>query len=298
MKKQLILTLLLPAFIIAACNKDDNDDMEASMNGELNLNISKLAASGDGEQYEGWIIVAGQPVSTGTFRVDASGNLSQSTFMVDASQLSSATDFVLSIEPMPDNDPAPSAIKILGGSFSGKSAEVSVAHAAALGNDFTEIAGKYILATPTTNTMDDELSGIWFLDLSSGSPAVSLDLPVLPNGWKYEGWAVIDGKPVTSGTFSMVDAEDDGAPYSGSDAGGPPFPGEDFVNNAPMGLVFPTDLSGATVVVSIEPNPDNSPDPFAFKPLVGSAPSNAMDHVTYNMMSNVNGSFPAGSVSR
>ena len=115
MKKQLILTLLLPAFIFAACNKDENNDMEPSTSGELKLNISNLAASGDGEQYEGWIITGGQPFSTGTFRVDASGNLSSYTFMVDASQLSSATDFVLSIEPMPDNDPAPSAIKILGG---------------------------------------------------------------------------------------------------------------------------------------------------------------------------------------
>ena len=146
--------------------------------------------------------------------------------------------------------------------------------------------------------MDGELSGLWFLDLASGSPAIGLDLPVLPSGWKYEGWAVIDGKPVTSGTFSMVDAVDDAAPFSGSDAGGPPFPGEDYVANAPMGLSFPTDLSGATVVVSIEPDPDNSPDPFAFKPLVGMAPTKASDHTTYDMMSNVNGSFPAGSVSR
>ena len=296
MKKQLFLLLLIPAIVFTSCNKDEDEPMVSS--GELKLNIMNLAPSASGEQYEGWIVVNGSPVSTGTFTVDANGQPSKTTFMVNADQLAAASDFVLSIEPSPDNDPAPSAIKIIGGTFSGNSASVSTAHGAALGNDFSNIAGKFILATPTTNTTEDELSGLWFLDLSSGSPAVSLELPVLPAGWKYEGWAVINGMPVTSGTFSMVDMEDDAAPFSGSDAAGPPFPGEDYVSNAPVGQTFPTDLSGATVVVSIEPNPDNSPDPFAFKPLVGNAPANAIDHTTYDMTSNVAGSFPSGSVSR
>lgn len=298
MKKQLILLLVLPAFLFSACNKDENDDMDTTMNGELKLNLTNLAPSANGEQYEGWIIVNGEPVSTGTFTVDGNGEPSKTSFMLDAGQLSSATDFVLSIEPVPDNDPAPSAIKIAGGLFSGSSATVSAAHGAALGNDFSNIAGQYILATPTTNTMDDELSGLWFLDLSTGSPMTSLELPELPTGWNYEGWAVIDGTPVTSGTFRMVDKEDDSAPFSGSDASGPPFPGEDYVMSAPGGLSFPTNLSGATMVISIEPNPDNSPEPFAFKPLVGTAPANAQDHFTYDMMNNVAASFPGGSVSR
>ncbi|MCF8368699.1 MAG: anti-sigma factor [Bacteroidales bacterium] len=298
MKKQLILLLLVPVMIFTACTKDENDDMNTPTSGELKLNLTNLMASASDEQYEGWIIVNGTPKSTGTFTVDASGMLSKTTFMVNATDLSAATDFVLSIEPSPDNDPAPSAIKIIGGSFSGSNASVSAAHGAALGNDFSSISGKFIFATPTTSTMDDELSGIWFLDLSSGSPMTGLDLPVLPAGWKYEGWTVINGTPVTSGTFSMVDAADDAAPYSGSDAGGPPFPGEDYVANAPAGQSFPTNLSGATGVISIEPDPDNSPDPFVFKPLVGTAPANAQDHVTYDMMSNVAGSFPSGTVSR
>lgn len=298
MKKQLLTLLIVPVMILTACNKDENDDMNTNMTGELKLNITNLASSAASEQYEGWIIVNGAPVSTGTFTVDADGTPSKTSFIVAESNLSAATDFVLSIEPMPDNDPTPSAIKILGGSFSGNSASVSVAHGAALGNDFSNVAGKFIIATPTTVTMNDELSGLWFLDITSGSPMTSLVLPMLPAGWKYEGWAVIDGTPVTSGTFTMVDAMDNADPFSGSDAAGPPFPGEDYVANSPMGLTFPTDLSGATMVVSIEPDPDNSPSPFAFKPLVGTAPVNAMDHTTYDMMSNVSGSFPSGSVSR
>jgi len=297
MKKKLILLALMPAIFFVSCDKDDDDDINVAQPGELTLNINNLAPSSSDEQYEGWIVVNGAAVSTGTFTVAADGSISNNTFMMSESQLSAATDFVLSIEPMPDNDPAPSAIKIAGGSFAGNSASVSTAHPAALGDDFSNISGKYIFATPTTATLDDELSGLWFLDLTSGSPMSSLDLPSLPSGWKYEGWAVINGVPVTSGTFSMSNVVDDNDPYSGNDPG-PPFPGEDYVSNAPSGLTFPTDLSGSIIVISIEPSPDNSPEPFAFKPLVGMAPANAMDHVTYNMSSNVSSSFPSGSVSR
>jgi hypothetical protein len=297
MKKNMILLAIVPALIFTACKKENEEEMMDPQD-NLTLNFTNLAPSASGEQYEGWIIVNGSPVSTGTFTVDANGDLSKSTFTVDENDLAAATDFVLSIEPMPDNDPAPSAIKILGGAFSGNSANITSAHPAALGNDFSTVGGTYILATPTTGTMDDELSGVWFLSLASGSPMTGLDLPDLPSGWKYEGWAVIDGMPVTTGTFSMADMGDDSAPFSGSDSAAPPFPGEDFVSNAPSGKSFPTNLQGATVVISIEPYPDNSPDPFAFKPLVGMAPADAADHSDYSLTDHVSESFPTGMVIR
>lgn len=297
--KKLIVSLFLLSFFFVACNKDDDTmDDPSGQTSTLTLNFDNLPASAAGESYEGWIIVSGSPVSTGTFTVDANGTLSKDKFEVSSGSLAAATDFVLSIEPVPDNDPAPSAIKILGGGFNGNNAGLSATHGAALGNDFSAIAGNFILATPTTTTTDDELSGLWFLSLSSGSPAVGLDLPDLPAGWAYEGWAVINGTPVTSGTFMRIDEADKSAPFSGMDGSGPPFPGEDYVANAPGSLTFPTDLSGATMVISIEPNPDNNPAPFMYKPLVGNAPANAQDHVTYSMQSNVNGSFPTGTAGR
>ena len=293
MKRRIILMVLAITFIYTSCKKDD-DNMKMET---LSLNIMNLSAVESDEQYEGWIIVDGAPVSTGTFTVDGSGNLSQTEFVVNSTDLMKATDFVLSIEPMPDSDPAPSAIKILGGAFSGDMASVNVSHAAALGNDFSSASGTYILATPTTTVTTDELSGVWFLDLSGGSPAVGLSLPTLPLGWVYEGWAVIDGVPVTTGTFTAVDVADNSAIYSGADGSGPAFPGEDFVVNAPAGLTFPTDLSGAPIVISIEPNPDNSSSPFAFKPLIGTAPAMATDHTTY-MLENKAGTLPYGTVEK
>ena len=290
MKKSFLLFTMV-GILFVSCNED-----EPAATKSLTLAITNLAASATDEQYEGWIIVDGAPVSTGTFTADATGNLSASSFTIDAAILDKATTFVLSIEPIPDGDPAPSNIKVLGGDFSGTQAAVSVSHGAALGADFASTSGTVILATPTTTEDTDELSGIWFLDLSSGMPATGLVLPTLPSNWRYEGWAVIGGEPVSSGTFSAVDAADDAAPFSGPNMG-PPFPGEDYVANAPSGLTFPTDLSGQTLVISIEPSPDNNALPFAFKPLVATMPSPAVDHTNYSMTYQAS-TFPSGTVMR
>lgn len=127
-------------------------------------------------------------------------------------------------------------------------------------------------------------------------PEVGLSLPTLPTGWKYEGWAVIGGQPVTSGKFTAVDEADESAPYSGPDPG-PPFPGEDYLENAPAGLTFPTDLSGGTAVISVEPDPDDDTAPFALKPLVYQFPDPAQDHVTYDMDNQAATAFPSGTAS-
>ncbi len=54
----------------------------------------------------------------------------------------------------------------------------------------------------------------------------------------------------------------------------------------------------ATFVISIEPSPDNSPDPFVFKPLVATAPQMALDHNNYPLSNNANASFPTGTATR
>jgi hypothetical protein len=292
-------SFLLVAALLWACEEEGSmDDNPNNNNGTLKMNISNLENLGSAEVYEAWIIVDGSPVSAGTFTVDDNGTLSNDELVVNQEMLNDAVAFVLTIEPNPDPDPAPSDIKLIGGDFQANSATVDVSHMAALGDDFSGAAGKYILATPTTNDMTDELSGIWFLDLSSGMPGVGLTLPGIGSNWVYEGWAVINGTPVSTGRFTAADMMDDSGVFSGSDAGGPPFPGEDFITNAPAGLTFPTDLSGGTAVISIEPEPDNSPAPFMLKPLVAGISASAMDHVTYDLNNMSGGTFPAGTVTR
>lgn len=285
---------LLAVFVLAFTFSFCSDDDEPITTNDLSLNISGLENLGADYVYEGWMIVNSSPVTTGRFSVDDNGSLSQSTFILDIDQLAAATTFILTIEPKVGDDPAPSAVHILAGDFNGNTGQLSIGHGAALGNDFVSASGSYILATPTDGAMTNENSGIWFLDLSSGSPSVGLSLPTLPAGWKYEGWAV-SGGPLTSGKFTSVSDFDEFDDFS-STMGGPQFPGEDYLVNAPAGFTFPLDLSGGKAVISIEPDPDNSPAPFLLKPLVGDIPANAMDHLTYDMGQNLN--FPTGTVNR
>jgi hypothetical protein len=288
MKSYISIVALL--FCLASCKK--NEEKEAN----LSLSINGLEDLGANARYEGWLLVDGSPITTGTFTVNASGQLSKKDFSVDKLKLQNATAFVLTVEPFPDTDPAPSAQHLLAGDFTAANASLTIGHPAALNTNFSTAVGKYVLATPTTTITTDELSGLWFLNLSSGTPAAGLSLPALPTGWKYEGWALINGKPVTTGTFSSGIGADGAAPFSGT-AMAPPFPGEDFIMNAPSGVSFPTNLSGGLAVVSVEPFPDNSPAPFLLKPLAATIPNPALDHVTYNMMLN-SSSFPTGSATR
>lgn len=295
-KTQLILIALIGLVVLSSCKKDNDPEPETMKS--INLNLTGLEDLGADYVYEGWLIVNGSPISTGTFTVDDMGILSKTSFELAAMDVDDATKFVLSVEPKMDTDPSPAATKILAGDFSDSKAMLDISPV----GDFMNAAGKYILATPTNGADTDENSGIWFLDLATGAPTVGLTLPQLSDGWVYEGWVVIDGMPVTTGRFTNVAATDESAPYSGSiplpDVNGSNgfFPGEDFLLNAPSGLTFPTDIAGGMAVISIEPSPDNSPGPFTLKPLVQPIPASAVDHTVYDMGQNL--VFPSGTVTR
>ncbi len=289
-----LLSFLMIAMSIgfASCS-DDEDNTSTDTPEILSVNFTGLENLGAGYAYEGWVIVDGAPVSTGVFTVNDNGDLSENSFNVPG--LADASTFVLTIEPSPDSDPTPSAVHLVAGDFNGNTANLDVGHEAALGEDFESSTGAFILATPTDSDDTNEQSGVWFLDNSSGMPVAGLDLPELPEGWIYEGWGVVDGTPITTGKFSNVTGVDNAAPYSGPNAG-PPFPGEDFLLNAPAGVSFPTNIAAA--VISIEPVPDNSAAPFLLKPLVGTIDANAEVHSTLPMGNNAVATNPQGTVTR
>jgi hypothetical protein len=288
------LAPLLLAATLAAC-----DGSTSPSGNHLVLDFTGLEPLTNGFHYEGWAITPSGPVSTGKFNVGSGGALvtvggatiSGGDFATNV-DLDAATAIVITIEPAGDVDAVPAATKVLAGALAARSATLQISATQALGTSFSTAAGKFILATPTNGMNNNETSGIWVLELVGGSPVAGLSLPTLPAGWVYEGWAVINGTPVTSGTFSSVSSADASAPFSGPQPG-PPFPGEDYLENAPSGLTFPTNLSGGMAVITVEPVPDDSPAPFTLKPLTGAIPANAADHMTFSMTLN-SASFPTG----
>ena len=175
--------------VTVACGDDDGPTAPTApsptppvaSSGSLQLSLNGLESLGAGFVYEGWLLVDGNPASTGTFSVGADGSLSTSMFSVDQAALQAATKFILTIEPSPDSSPMPAATKYLAGAFVGNNASLSVGDAATLENDFQSASGGFILATPSTNAVaDDYASGIWWLD--PASHGASLMLPALPAG--------------------------------------------------------------------------------------------------------------------
>ena len=259
-------------------------------NPRLDMMFDGLEDLGADYVYEGWLIVDGAPVSTGRFSIDENGEPFPAWFVVYASDAADATAFVLTIEPAVGDDPAPAQTHVLAGAWDGESAALSIGHAAALGDDFSTASGGFILATPSTGgDPDDYDQGIWWLDPAAG-PGPSLMLPTLPAGWAYEGWVAGPNGPISTGRFlSVSGADSDGTgPTAGPDAG-PPFPGQDFINP-------PISLIGYAAVISVEPEPDNSPAPFAIKPLIDMNIEDVGAGVIQSMGNNAAGS-PSGMVS-
>ena len=77
------VALMAVLLLTAAC--DDSSSPTAPSGGEssqhIGLSFAGLENLGDGFVYEGWILVNGSPVSTGTFTVSDGGSLSQSSFL-------------------------------------------------------------------------------------------------------------------------------------------------------------------------------------------------------------------------
>ncbi|WP_309686847.1 hypothetical protein [Armatimonas sp.] len=265
----------------------------------LKITNNGLPTLANGYHYENWVLVGGKALPAGKFNINASGQIvnldgtvvSNGEFAT-GKELTGATSIVVTIEPTGDTDTSPAKTHIVAGDVSGNAASLTIGHPMALGNSFATAAGSFIVATPTDGDGTNENSGVWFLKIDSG-PKQGLTLPTLPEGWKYEGWTVIGGKPVSTGRFRSLNTADESALFSGTSAG-PAFPGEDFLRNAPAGLTFPTDVRGGKAVISIEPDSDDSPLPFELKPLVGDIPAAAIDHTNLPLGNNAS-VFPSAS---
>jgi hypothetical protein len=304
LKKQIILMSILSISLVflitAACSKEKITIPLAATT--IQLAFSNLPPMEDGFYYRAWAV--DYDSNTGQYTaypldafntnannqiVDLDGAVIENGEFTINIGIAYITDVALSIE---DTD-ANAVIYYMGGDVSDSTADLTVGHEIGIGTDFANAAGKYILATPTDTDSTDENSGIWFIDLASGLSQSGLTLPTLPAEWKYEGWVNLNGTWLTTGKFTDVDTADDSSLYSGPEIG-PEFPGEDFLVDFPGGPSFPTDLAESSVMITIEPVPDNnSEEPFYFKILEANIPLGAVDHTTYTLTKNAD-PLPSG----
>ncbi len=259
-KKMMAIATIALGLLGVSCSSDDGPPV-------ANLAIETIGLENltGGSTYQGWLIVDGQAVPTSRF-TNPSGIVN---LTVLASDLEDATEFVLTVEPVGDNDNVPSNAKILTGAFNGSnSATLNFAPVVA---DLSNTAGQFFLATPTDDVDGNDEFGVWFMDGTSAG----LTLPALASGWKYEGWVDFGNVTVSTGTFSDVDALDDANFFRGSGGMVPNFPGEDFLiipSQIPLtGITFPAAVTSKRVFITVEPFEDRDPAPFFIEPLSGTA---------------------------
>ncbi|WP_304143699.1 hypothetical protein [Ignavibacterium album] len=248
-----LFTLLIAAAILsfAGCEYFENSDTLNISSFEVNL--SGLPTLPSSLTYVGWFDGDDIP-ATYLFDkdADANGNIFYSNDQTPLKILDSAQIFYITIESKADiGSPnfRPSSRIILQGRFTKGAANLWISENA---DKYSIARAKYSLDTPTDNPAANDFSGLWFVDsLDAGTPAAGLDFPVLYGGWIYEGWIQVNGNYLSTGRFSNPAATDLFNGFSGASAGYP-FPGEDFLNNAPSGFTFPLDLRGAKVLISLE----------------------------------------------
>lgn len=299
MRKQLVFIPVVTVMVLASCHQ--TNEVVDRQSPRISLSVTNLQPLGPAEgHYALWATFlrfnkAGggdSPQHTSGFRKLGEFNLKsgdQTLYDIsgtpvrfkipDDENAQLLDDAVITVDTgsVGANDSLSGSI-IIGGKFSGDAvtahADLEVSYADAFGVDFSGVTGKCTIMAPTSPA--DSNAGIWFVDRQDSIVAGLRNLPVLPDGWTYEGWV---GSPAvevheqkvgafyryfSTGKFLRPDSADvDGAgPGKGSGAG-LNFPGQDFINAYPGGPPGTLDLRYFVFMISVEPEPDNSPSPFA-----------------------------------
>lgn len=150
-------------------DQNDESSSDATKVVTLEAGDAALPALGDSRIWEGWLIVDGEPTSTGHFRAD--DEKTSYSFEVPADEANNAAKFVLTIEPADEPEGTPSSQKYLAGSFVDGTADISTQNGPTLaGEDLSDVSGQFFLAAPSgrNNPTTDYRNGIWFIDNSGG----------------------------------------------------------------------------------------------------------------------------------
>ncbi len=257
-----------------------------------------IPTGGDAPQHEG------EYESVGAFTVAEDGSLRGLSGGAAAFRLPPGTnaqllkDIVISVQTAETEQPQSI---IMGGPIQGDavtaSASLDIAYADAFRTNFASASGVCTITSPTSPS--DSNSGVWFVQLGSPLSAGLQNVPLLPGAWRYEGWVlqpVAGGqiRYISTGKFSRADSADhDGAgPYAGSAGPAFNFPGQDFI----QGMRIPSLLEpGYAFMVTLEPEPDNSTQPF-FLTLLKSQPAGASAPRTQTLDNVIQAVAPRGKI--
>lgn len=209
--------------------------------------------------------LSGTPITTGP-----AGEI---IFRFRSNQLSNFRQFLVTIES--GTFTQPTGATLLESSFDASSRTLLETPFA---SQYQELEpASFLLAAPTSLNRSEDISGLWFVERSDSDfaqlPArqnlsAGLQLPLAPRGWAYQLWVKTEFRTpiwLPGGAFQDPQAPDDNAQFSNPAREGYPFPGEDFLRNAPSRLFFPFNLTSTgerEVYVSLEPNTLQIREPF------------------------------------
>ncbi len=216
------------------------------------LELSGFVEAGEGYHYEAWL--EGEDETVSIHRFDGSEAVIQLEIEEEIVKLanSSVAHFFVTLQPSSVSEPSVHTVVREGFRWNVEGYEYQ---SKAIPFDAWYEAGccppSYQVSTPTTSTQDDEALGIWWFGFDI-QPYRALG----PH-WVFEGWVITAEGRFSTGRFRDQQPDDDGAGPGAGPEPGYDAPGQDFIDP-------PLSLHGARVEVTVEPEPDNSPEPFAF----------------------------------
>ena len=323
MKKYVIILLLFSLFIFS-CDMKEVLSVDEQVS-QVSFTLNGLNVLGATHQYEAWMLYDSLDIelsqSLGIIDITSDGQEYDATLNVPMGLIQKSKAIIVTIEQKPPlalNKIAkvnPSSFVVLAAKFVANNGTFSVGDEFLLGHDFPNASANYEINTPTDPSMATPRSGIWFVNYDTTitetkddmgniidrdttiTQMAGLDLPDLPSGWTYEGWVDFGGTLVSTGKFTSAMSADDENPYSGAGTAYP-FPGEDFLQNAPAGITFPTDLAGKEVMIKLTPShPEGSNQPYEITAFKVTIPSNvASGEGNIYKLENNYASFPKGTL--
>ena len=218
------------------------------------LQIDSLAPLDPSTQgvYVLWAIInRGEAKLLGEFFIDGSGTIVDDTgapieqFDSDDFSVRRTLSVLITIETPSSLSDSPQGTQIMSGTFIDGVANLSVPISTAI----VDSSGSLRVFTPTDGPDTNESAGFWMIG-EDGEPLLSI--PDTTAALVFETFVEVQGRSLPVGRFERADAADSVNQYSSPQFPAPEAPGEDLLLNAPEGVIFPADLSGARISISLE----------------------------------------------